>query len=75
MIAKATSENKNDTWKLLCAVYAIARDSNEWRLASTWSFPGDVMTEWTNGVYSIRAISQGDYHEFEMKKVETEKKQ
>ena len=72
MIAKATSDNKNDAWKLLCAMYAIARDSKEWKLAAIWSFPGDAMTEWTNGVYSIRAISQGDYHEFQLKQVESE---
>ena len=76
MIAKATSEDKNDTWKLLCAIYAIARDSDEWKLSATWTFPDSVMTEWSNGKFAIRAISRNEYnyHEFEMKQIESEVK-
>ena len=74
----ASSESKDEVYRLLCLVHAMAGSlaiakSGEWELKATCTMPPEyVLTVWTNGIVDVKAETRHGVHEYSMYAVEVE---
>ena len=72
----ASSENKDDVYRLLNLVHSMAGSlavakSGEWWLKETCTMPPEyVLTVWTNGIVDVKAETRHGVHEYSMYSVE-----
>lgn len=69
---RASSENKDDVYRLLNLVYSMAGSlavarTGEWELKATCTTPPEyVLTVWTNGIVDVKAETRHGIHEYSM---------